>query len=95
MALVGLKQALQQDRIEGRRRAVGTPRLIGEARGPEGVIAGEELVPGLSADAVPGTELSDRDDPAQSVMNELLTELHGDHLLPRHRTLLEEPETWP
>ena len=73
---------------------MGAPGLIGEARGPEGVIAGEELVAGLPADAVGGTELGDGHHPAQSVMNELLTELHGDDLLPRHRTLLEEPETW-
>ena len=94
MALVGLEQALEQHRIERRGRAVGPPRLIGQARGPEGVIAGEELVAGLPTDAVGGTELGDGHHSAQSVVDELLTELHGDHLLPRHRTLLEEPETW-
>ena len=66
----------------------------GEARHPEGVIAGQELGAGLPADAVGGTQLSDRHDPTPSVVNKLLTELHGDYLLPRHRTLLEEPETW-
>jgi hypothetical protein len=74
---------------------VGAPGLIGKARGPEGVIAGQELVAGLPADAVAGTELGDGDHPAQRVVDELLTELHGDDLLPRHRTLLERSETWP
>jgi hypothetical protein len=74
---------------------VGTTGLIGEARDPEGVIAGEELVAGFPADAVGGTELGDGHHPAQSIMDKLLTELHGDHLLPRHRILLEESETWP
>ncbi|MGH2626940.1 MAG: hypothetical protein ACRDHY_09860 [Anaerolineales bacterium] len=46
------------------------------------------------ADAVGGTELGDRDDPAQSTLSELLAQLHRDDLLPRHRTLLEEPEPW-
>jgi hypothetical protein len=94
MALMGLEQALEQHRIERRRRAVRAPRLIGEARGPEGIIAGQEFVAGFPADAVRGTELGDRDHPAPSVTNEWLTELHGDHLLPRHRILLEESETW-
>jgi hypothetical protein len=95
VALMGLEQPLEQHRIERGRRAMRAPGLIREARGPEGVIAGEELVAGLPADAVGGTELSDGDYPAPSIMDELLTELHGDDLLPRHRTLLEEPETWP
>ncbi len=94
MAVVRLEQALEQDGIEGRGRMVGAPGLIDEARDPEGVITGQELVAGLPADAVGGTELGDRDDPAPSIVNELLTELHGDDLLPRHRSLLEEPETW-
>jgi len=95
MAVVSLEQALEQQRVEGSRRAVRAPRLIGEARSPEGVIASQELVAGLPADAVSGTELGDGHHPTQRVVNELLTELHGDDLLPRHRTLLEEPETWP
>jgi hypothetical protein len=95
MAVVRLEQTRQQHGIERRRRAVRATGLIGEARSPEGVITGQELVAGLPADAVGGTELGDRDHPALSVMDELLTELHGDDLLPRHRTLLEEPETWP
>ena len=33
--------------------------------------------------------------PAQRIMDELLTKLHSDDLLPRHPTLLEEPETRP
>jgi hypothetical protein len=94
MAMVGLEQPLQQHRIKRGRRAVGPSGLIGEARSPEGLIAGQELVAGLPADAVGGTELGDRDHPAQSIMDELLTEFHGDDLLPRHRTLLEEAETW-
>jgi hypothetical protein len=94
MPLLGLEQALEQHRIERRRRAVRAPRLIGEARDSEGVMARQELVAGLPADAVGGTELGDGDHPAPSVVNQLLTELHGDHLLPRHRILLEEPETW-
>jgi hypothetical protein len=74
---------------------MGAARLIGEARRSEGVIAGEKLVAGLPADAVGGTELGDGHHPTQGVMDELLTELHGDDLLPGQRTLLEEPETWP
>lgn len=89
-----LEQALEQHRIQRGWRAVGTPRLIREARRPEGVITGQELVAGLPADAVSVTELGDGHDAAQRVLDELLTEFHGDHLLPRHRTLLEEPETW-
>ena len=91
---MGLEQALQQQRIERRRRAVGATGLIGEARDSEGIIAGEELVAGLPADAVGGTELGDGYHPTQCVMDELLTELHSDDHLPRHRTLLEESETW-
>ena len=72
-------------------RATG---LIGEARDAQGVITGQELVAGLPADAVGRTELGDGDHPASSVVNELLTELHGDDLLPWHRILLEESETW-
>jgi hypothetical protein len=74
---------------------VRPPGLIGEARDAEGIIAGEEFVAGLAADAVGGAELGDGDHPAQSIMDELLTEFHSDDLLPRHRILLEEPETWP
>jgi hypothetical protein len=94
MALMGLEQAQEQHRIEGGRRPVGAPGLIGEARGPESVVAAQELVPGLPADAVSGTELGDGHHPTPSVLDELLTELHGDDRLPRHRILLEEPETW-
>jgi hypothetical protein len=74
---------------------VGSARLIGETGDAERVIAGEELVARLPADPVGGTELGDGDHPTQGVTNELVAKLHGDHLLPRHRTLLEEPETWP
>ena len=88
MALVRLEQPLEQHRIEGSGRAMGATRLIGQARGPEGVIAGEEFVASLAADAVGGTKLGDGHHPAQSIMDELLTELHGDDLLPRHRILL-------
>ena len=95
MVVVGLEQAVEQHGIEGGWRAVGATGLIREARGPEGVIAGQELVAGLPADAVGGTELGDGDHLAQRVSDELLTELHGDNLLPRHRTLLEKSETWP
>jgi hypothetical protein len=94
MAVVSLEQALEQQRVEGSGRAMRATRLIGEACSPEGVIARQELVAGLPADAVSGTELGDGHHPAQSVIDELLTELHGDDLLPRHRILLEEPETW-
>jgi hypothetical protein len=59
MAVMGLEQALEQRWIESGRRAVGAPGLIGEAGDPEGVIAGQELVAGLPADAVRGTELGD------------------------------------
>lgn len=89
-----LEETLEQHRVERGRRAVRAPRLIGEAHGPERVIAPQEFVAGLPADAVGTTELGDGHDAAQRVLDELLTELHGDHLLPRHRTLLEEPETW-
>jgi hypothetical protein len=95
MGVVSLVQALEQQRVEGGGRAVRATGLIGEACRPEGVIASQELVAGLPADAVNGTQLRDGNHPAQSIMDELLTELHGDDLLPRHRTLLEEPETWP
>jgi hypothetical protein len=95
MTVVSLEQALEQQRVEGSGRVVRATRLIGEACSPEGVIASQELVAGLPADAVSGTRLRDGNHPAQSIMDELLTELHGDDLLPRHRTLLEEPETWP
>ena len=77
MAVVRLEQTREQQGIEGRRRAVGAAGLIGEAGDPEGVIAGQELVAGLPTDAVRGTQLDDRDHPAQRVMDELLTELHG------------------
>src|SRR5439155_3653521 len=78
MALVRLEQPLEQHRIERAGRAMGAARQIGQAGGPERVIAGEELVVSLAADAVAGTEFGDRDHPAQSIMDELLTELHGD-----------------
>jgi hypothetical protein len=74
---------------------VRSARLIGEAGRSQGFVAGEELVAGLAADAVGGTELGNGHHSAQRVVDELVTELHGDDLLPRHRTLLEEPETWP
>jgi hypothetical protein len=74
---------------------MGTTGLIGQARDPKGVIAGEEFVAGLAADAVGGTELGDGHHPPQCVVDELLTELHSDDLLPRHRILLERSETWP
>lgn len=64
MAVLGLEQALEQHRIEGGWGAVGATGLIGKAGGPEGVVAGQELVAGLPADAVRGTELGDGDYPA-------------------------------
>ena len=91
---MGLEQPLEQRRIERSWRAMGAAGLIRQARRAQSAIAGQELVAGFAADPVGSTQLRDRDDPAQSVMDELLAELHGDHLLPRHRTLLEEPETW-
>jgi hypothetical protein len=94
MAVMGLEQALEQHRIERRGRAMGATRLIGETGGSQGFVAGEELVAGLPADAVGGTELGNGHHSAQRVLDKLVTELHGDDLLPRHRTLLEEPETW-
>ena len=94
MALVGFEEPLEQHGVQRGGRAMRPPRPIGEARGPEGPIARQELVSGLPADPVAGTELGHGHDPTQGVLDELLAELHGDHLLPRHRTLLEEPETW-
>ena len=94
MALVRLEQPLKQDRVERGGRAMRPPRLIGQTWRAEGAVARQELVPGLPADAIGSTQLGDRHDAPQGVLNELLTELHGDHLLPRHRSLLEEPETW-
>jgi hypothetical protein len=43
MALLGLEQAREQHRIECHRRAVGAAGLVGEARGPEGLVAARNL----------------------------------------------------
>ena len=79
--MVSFEQALKQRGIESGRRTVGATGLIGEARDSEGVIAGQELVAGLPTDAVRGTELGDGDHPAQRILDELLTELHGVSLM--------------
>jgi hypothetical protein len=74
VAVMSLEQSLEQHGIEGGGRAVGTARLIRQAGRAQGAIAGEELVAGLAADPVGRTQPGDRNDPAQSVMDELLAE---------------------
>jgi hypothetical protein len=44
MALMGLEQAREQHRIDRGGRAVRAPRLVGETRAPERLIARQELV---------------------------------------------------
>ena len=69
-------------------------RLIGQTGGPVGLIASEALVAGLPADPVRGTELGEGHEPAQGILDELVAQLHGDHLLLGHRILLEGSESW-
>jgi hypothetical protein len=77
MALMGLEQTLEQHRIEGRGRAAGATRLIGQARGAEGVIPGQELVDGLPADPIAPAELGERAWGVLGIEHETLALVHG------------------
>jgi len=94
MVVPRFQERLDELGRRGRGRRVRSPRSIGERREATGVVAVEPLVPRLPTDAVGSTELGHRRSPAADILDELPTQFHGRLLLPRHRTLLVERETW-